>query len=213
MSYLAESGMVISRDEAIDQIVRLLQPASLPLAKLRQAVREDLQFKEEFDCATASEDLFSSKPPPMMRANLRQGDQFLRAAQNFLASLDNLGANYRRRIDASLQQNELDDHQRLKKLVEASMQAVEQEKLQYEPKRSGGSAEARSDKIRQQVCAGFALSLLRSYHTRKISCGYKPYLEITAIVAEHFEALPYTDMRRACAEMYDHLCTREQDSL
>ncbi|TXN76444.1 hypothetical protein FV228_00330 [Methylobacterium sp. WL18] len=203
--------MVISREEVVKEIVNLLQPASLPEDELAKSVLAEIDRKAEedghFDYFHGSSSLSTRN----RRERLGLIEEVSASATNFLRSLDALAGEDRAVMFAYLKQSGVVLREEFYEMLKRLIEVAEQQKIYCSLGRSGGAIEARADMDRKKICAIFALSLLRTYHTGKISRGCRRYLDITAVLIEHFEPLETSDVRRACEEMFNLLCAHEQD--
>lgn len=203
--------MIISRKDAVSAVVELLQPANLSKADLFCKVYSDFEYKENADLFALSSGYGLRNQSQNHEIAMRSGAAFIDAAKHLIRSLDNLSFEYEKDISSLLKRLQCASKNDLIDLISSIAEVVSVRRATFAPRRSGGAVEARDEKSRKEVCAIFALSLLSQYHTRRISCGSKCYLEITAVLAEYFEGLPNADTRRACEKIFNELRTHEQD--
>lgn len=203
--------MVISRKDAVSAVVELLQPANLSKIDLFDKVYSDFEYKEHADLVALSSGYGLRNQSQNHETAVRSGDAFIGAARHLIRSLDNLSVEYEEDIALLLKRMQYTRRSDFINFISDMADAVSMRKAKLAPRRSGGAVEARDEKSRKEVCAIFALGLLSQYHTRRISCGSKCYLEITAVLAEYFEGLPNADTRRACEKIFNELRTHEQD--
>ena len=203
--------MVISRKDAVSAIAELLQPANLSKNELFTKLYSDFEYKENADLIAHSEGYGSRNHSQNHEAVVRSGDAIIASTKTLIRGLEDLSAEYEECILPLLKRMQCESRNDLIELMSNMANVVASRKAIFAPRRSGGAVEARDEKSRKEVCAVFALGLLSQYHKNKISFGSKCYLEITAVLAEHFEGLPNADTRRACENIFNELRAHEQD--
>jgi hypothetical protein len=203
--------MILSREDAVRAVVELLQPAVLSEKDLFARVYSDFEYKENADLIALSSGYGQRNQPQNLEVTIRGGIAFIKAAKDLIQSLENLSTEYEEDILPLLKRMPCARRRDLIELISSMANAVEVRKAKLTPRRGGGAVEARDEKSRKEVCAIFALSLLSQYHTKRVTCGAKRYLEITAVLAEYFEGLPNADTRRACEKIFNELRAHEQD--
>jgi hypothetical protein len=196
---------------AAQSIAETLTESSLPLSVLQEQIEQILRRAQEEDRLKdlLEMDGISFGTSEQLRANAREYRQFVSA---FVQLFEDLPVNYKVAIEVYCTRfgADIPDFVRF---LQGTIGAVEKNRDELLPKRSGGAEAERDDMLIKKRCARLAHYLIIKFHPQTtLSPSCKPYLDVTAILYQHWTGDKRPNVRRACKKYFEEHCMYKQDS-